>query len=239
MDARFESVRLTHSGSVRVELEYLCPEGYHEAGESWFYVTQQVGPGEGRFDETFRAAIVCDGTTQTLIRKFPPLEGQPWDSKYLPIIEMNLVVRADADPDRTLQAIEIDTFSLHGLDEATLRGDIHITRVRMNDRGALVVRMTYRCPAGWFVNVEDDSDWATLTVRQDGPGWDDVDAWLPLGDDIACDGTLKTLVKRFEGLRQAGLSSAPPVQIQAMMITERPKPHLHVYALDGIATFVR
>ena len=50
---------------------------------------------------------------------------------------MNLVVRANSDPERALQATEVDTFSLHGLEEATRRGDIHINRVRMNDRGAL------------------------------------------------------------------------------------------------------
>ena len=241
IDARFESVRLTRNGSIQVVLEYGCPggQGYQGVpGESWFYVYQQ-GARDASYDSSFGETIVCEGNMQTIVRRFPPLEGEPWDPKLLPIVEMNLVVRASSDPERTLQAMEIDTFSLHGLEEATRRGDIHINRVRMNDRGALVVTMTYRCPKGWFVDVEDDSDWATLTARQDGPGWDDVEAWLPLGDAILCDGTPTTLVKRIEGLRQAGLSPALPTQLEAMMITVKSRTdHLQVYALDGIAMFI-
>ena len=234
-DARFASVRLTPNGSIRVVLKYRCPQGYQGvASESWFYV-EQVDYSD---DLSFGEKILCDGNTQTLVRRFPP-EGQPWDSKLPLRVDMNLFLRATFAPERTLQAIEIDTYSPHGLEEATRPGDIHINRVRMNDRGALVVTMTYRCPTGTFVDVDNDDDWATITVLQGDPqvGYD-VQAYVPLGDDISCDGTQKTLVKRFEGPRQVELSPDLPIQLEALMITvNRPRTR-GVSALEGIALFV-
>ncbi len=239
IDARFDSVRLTPNGSIRVALEYSCPEGYQEPGESWFYVMQQVGAGEGQFDQTFGDSIVCDGNTQTVVRKFPPLEGRPWDPTLFTVVEMNLVVRVNDDPVSTLQGMEVDTFRLHGLEEATRPGDIHINRVRMNERGALVVTMTYRCPKGWFVDVEDDSDWAELSISQGDPSTGSyLNLGAPLGEDILCDGTPTTLVNRIEGARQAGLSADLPTQISALMITVNRFNRSYVYALDGIVLFV-
>ena len=234
-DARFESVRLTPNGGIRVVLEYRCPQGYQGvAGESWFYVEQMDYSDVPSFEEM----IICDGNTQTLVRRFPPegLQGQPWDPKRTVRVEMRLFVRATSDPERPLHAIESDTYSLHGLEEATRPGDIHITRVRMNDRGELVVAMAYRCPRGTFVDVENDNDWATITVLQgDGQVSYDVYTDVPLGDDISCDGTPKTLVKRFEGPRQVELSPDLPIALEALMITVNRQRTRGVSATDGIA----
>lgn len=233
-DARFASVRLTPNGSIRVVLEYRCLQGYQGvAGESWFYVEQ--GPVDYAQVPSFAETIVCDGSTQTLVRRFRLL-GQPWDPKATVRVEMRLFARATSDPERPIHAVESDTYSLHGLDEATRPGDIHITRVRVNDRGVLVVAMTYRCPKGSFVDVENDNDWATITVLQGDPeiGYD-VYTDVPLGDDISCDGTPKTLVKRFEGQRQVELSPDLPIVLEALMITVNRQRTRGVSALDGIA----
>jgi hypothetical protein len=217
--ARFESVGLTSTGSVRVVAEYSCPRGFEPVDwpESFFVVYQQGGSGIPVYDQTLRGSIVCNGETQTLVRRFRPPPGETWNPKLRTHVELRLTVRSSDPNPQTLRVFRADTFTLHGLNEATRRVDIHVERVRLIDN-KLVVAVSYRCPEGWFVDVEDDDDWAYLAGRQDladtGEGFA---FWLPLGDDITCDGTANSVVKRVRDVTQAGFDRQLPLQIEALI----------------------
>jgi hypothetical protein len=220
-DARFDSVRLTSNGSVRVAVEYSCPDGQNFEAVAWpesfLVVYQQGGSGIPVYDQTFQGSIVCNGDTQTLVRRFPPPPGEKWDPRLRTHVELRLTVRSADQSPQTLRVFRADTFSLHGVEEATRRVDIHVTRARLID-DKLVVAVSYRCPEGWFVDVEDDDDWAYLYGRQDltdtGEGFA---FWLPLGNDITCDGTANSVVKRVRDATQAGFDPQLPLQIETLI----------------------
>ena len=164
IDSRFRDVRLKDNGSVRMEVEYKCPGRRGYEADAAGIVAYHIQSSGAYVTDAFRDAIVCDGRMHTFVRRLAPPTGEVWDPKLLLQVGLTLSVRAGSDPDaRTLLTREIDTFVLHREERAKRPGDIHITGARVNDAGALVVAMSYRCPRGWFVDVEDDDDWATLT----------------------------------------------------------------------------
>jgi hypothetical protein len=225
IEARLRTVRLSANGSVQVSFEYRCPgHDYRAVGSPATLLTvyQIEESGHQVYDQkSFRTAVVCDGTMQTLLRRFRPPEGEAFVPELLLTVELNLTVRSDSDlyPGR-LSTGEIDTFSLSAQGGTTLAADIHIEQVRLNDRGKLVVSVSYQCPTGWFVDVEDDSDWADISGGQNKPGTHDVTIWEPLGDDIECDGSSHTIVKRVTDQQHEGFSSAIPIQLEAKMILD-------------------
>jgi hypothetical protein len=218
--AHFESVRMTSKGFVRVVVEYSCPRGQNFEAVGWpetfLVVHQQGGSGIPVYDQTFQGSIVCNGDIQTLVRGFPPPTGETWNPKLRTHVELRLTVRS-SEPPQTLRVSKSDTFTLHALNEATRRVDIHVKRARVIDN-KLVVAVSYRCPEGWFVDVEDDDDWVYLAGRQDladtGEGFA---FWLPLGDDVICDGSVNSVVKRVRDIRQAGFDQQLPLQIEALI----------------------
>jgi hypothetical protein len=101
--------------------------------------------------------------------------------------------------------------------------DLRVQRTRLNDRGRLVVGMSYECPPGYYVDVEEDSDLADVVVEQyDGEDlvWTE---WEPLGDDIVCDGTRHSVVRRLAPRSPDGpLDPALPVVVNTKIIVSGP-----------------
>src|SRR5687767_14828005 len=127
---------MTPRGFVRVAVEYSCPHDQFEAvgwPETFLVVYQQGGSGIPVYDQTFQGSIVCNGDTQTLVRRFPPPLGETWNPKFRTHVELRLTVRSSDPSPRTLRVLRADTFTLHGLNEATRRVDIHVERVRLID----------------------------------------------------------------------------------------------------------
>ena len=96
--------------------------------------------------------------------------------------------------------------------------------------------MTYRCPKGWFVDVEDDSHWATLAqppARQlerhrVAAGADPVVRWSVLGRNV--EGCAKNPAGRLSVGRSCSTSGpsacsrpirASPLPLTANMTAER------------------
>jgi len=239
VDARLRYVRLLANGSVRVAFEYVCPGRYDYRALGFpatlLTVYQIEASGHQVYaQKTFRDAVVCDGTMQTLIRSFRPPEGETFDPALLLTVELDLTVRSDSDPyPGTLRAREVDTFSLTSDGAATRAADLRVEGVRLNDRGMLVFVVSYRCPTGWFVDVADDSDWADIAGVQNRPGLNDPTFWAPLGDDIVCDDASHVIVKRLSDQQGIGFTRSLPVQFEAKMILDEVGSQRYMTSSEG------
>jgi hypothetical protein len=109
---------------------------------------------------------------------------------------------------------------------------MHIRQVRLDDEGRLVVRVSYRCPIGWFVDVANDADWADISGYQNKPDTNDSTFWEPLGDDIMCDNTSRTVVKRISDQQPEGFSLTLPVDIEAKMILNHAAHQGYIYSSE-------
>lgn len=237
IDTRFGGVRLMDNRSVRVSFEYACPSGYEyqALGRPWtmLYVDQ---PADAVVSGTrgFRTEVICDGTRHILVKRLRPPVGDAFDPQLFLIAHLYIGVDSELDPyPGPLLTEEVDTFRFEGIGSATLVADMHIRQVRLNDRGRLVVTVSYRCPTGWFVDVVDDADWADISGRQDKPVANDSTFWEPLGDDIVCDDTSRTLVKRVSDQQPEGFDRTLPIDIRAKMILNGPTGHGYIYSAEG------
>jgi hypothetical protein len=214
-DAEIRSVRLMDSGDVRVEVTYRCDERY---GYGPPRIALHLEP-DGWYDAWAGDGALCDGTAHTLVRRLKALDGQQIGERMVVYVDVS-VADSPSDPyPAGLWAGGSDTYSVEPDGSLGRLADLRVQRTQVNDRGRLVVGMSYECPMGYYVDVEDDSDWADVIVYQ-YDGQDDVwQAWEPLGDDIVCDGTRHSVVRRF---RTAAMDPTLPVVVNTKIIVRGP-----------------
>jgi hypothetical protein len=218
INAEIRSVRLMDSGDVRVEATYHCDERY---GYTPPRITLHLEP--HWYDAWVGDGAICDGTVKTFVRRLKPLEGQQIGERIVVYLNVS-VAESPSDPyPGGLHAGGSDTYSVEADRSLSRLTDLRVQRTRLNDRGRLVVGMSYECPPGYYVDVEDDSDWADIVVSQ----WDGQDrvweAWQPLGDDIICDGSRRSVVRRFPKLsHDRPIDPTLPVRVNTKMYLSSP-----------------
>ena len=193
IDAEIRSVRLMDSGDVRVEVTYRCDERYGDAPP---HISLHIEP-DGYAAAWAGDGAICDGTAHTLVRRLKALDGQQIGERIIVYVDVN-VVDSPSDPyPAGLWAGGSDIYSVEPDGSLSRLIDLRIQRTQVNDRGRLVVGMSYECPPGYGVGA-DDPDWAEVHVyqlrSQDSIAWERIDT---LADDVVCDGTRHTLVKRI------------------------------------------
>jgi hypothetical protein len=203
IDAEIASVRLMENGSVRVEATYHCDERYGYAPPR---ITLHLEP--HWYDEWVGDGVICDGTVKTFVRRLKPLEGQQIGERFVLYINVS-VAESPSDPyPGGLHAGGGDLYSVEPDGSLSRLIDVRIQRMQVNDRGRLVVGMSYECPTGYPVGV-DDPDWADVVMYQ----FTSQDEWViydTLAHDVVCDGTRHTLVRRF---RTTGMDPTQPVLV--------------------------
>lgn len=193
IDAEIRTVRLMDSGDVRVEVKYRCDERYGDAPPRVFLHLEP----DWYYDAWAGDGAICDGTVQTLVGELKPLDGKQIPQRFVVYLDVEVAGSPSNPYPSGLWAGGSDTYSVEPDGSLSRLADLRVQRTRLNDRGRLVVGMSYECPPGYYVDVEDDADWADVVVEQyDGEDlvWTE---WEPLGDDIVCDGTRHSVVRRF------------------------------------------
>jgi hypothetical protein len=188
IDAEIQSVRLMNSGSVRVEFRYRCDERYGPPEELSLHIEPYSH--SAWIDD----GADCDGTVQTVVGNLQPLESKQIGQRFVVYLNVSVADSPSNPYPGLLWAGGSNTYSVESDGSLSRLADLKVQRTRLNDRGRLVVGMSYECPPGYYVDVEDDSDWADVVVYQETGEWE---RWMPLGDDIVCDGTRHTVVRRF------------------------------------------
>ena len=153
---------------------------------------------------------------KTVVGELQPLEGK----QLGPTVVIHLAVSVDDSASNPypggLWAHKSASYSVEADGSLSRRlADVRIQRTRVNDRGRLVVGLSYECSPGYDADVDDRSDWADITVSQDrGPNrvWEHYD-WT-LADDVVCDGTRHAIVRRFAPRSPEGpMRSTRPVNV--------------------------
>jgi hypothetical protein len=239
IEADITSARLMENGSVRVEAMYWCDEGYGSTPPEDRRAKMFFQHPQG-YSETTNDEAICDGTTHTLVKRLRSVDGQEIDER-LPV-SVYFSVEVGHSPSNPypggLSALEADAIWLTGDGATSIMADIELGQLRLNDRGRFVVRLAYQCPTGWYVDSEDDVDWADIELRQIRSRDTSWDAWRTLAYDIVCDGTLHTVVKR---IRAAPRSRPPigldrPVFVTAKIIIDGPAGEPNVSAYDSLTS---
>ena len=221
IDAEIVSARLMDSGDVRVEVTYRCDKRY---GYGPPRITLHLEP--HWYDAWVGDGAICDGTVQTLVRRLKPRDGQQMGQGFV----LYLDVSVDDSPSNPypggIWGGGSDSYAVNADESLSRLADLRIQRTRLNDRGRLVVGMSYECPPGYYVDVESDSDLADIVVYQ-YDGQDIVwERWMPLGDDIVCDGTRHSVVKRFRTTatfwRDDSMDPGLPVVVNTKIMTNGP-----------------
>jgi hypothetical protein len=201
IDAEIRSVRLRDSGNVRVEVKYRCDERYGDA-------PPRISVRVSHFDSWTGDGAICDGTAHTVVRLLKPLEGQQLGEGFLVSVEVTVADSPSNPYPGGLWAGDRDEYSVEPDGSLRRLTDLRIQRTRVNDRGRLVVGMSYECPTGMGVGVEDP-DWADVVMYQGQDEWVIYDT---LAHDVVCDGTRHTLVRRF---RAGPMDPTQPVSVNA------------------------
>jgi hypothetical protein len=216
IDAEIRTVRLMDSGDVRVEVKYRCDERYGDAPPR---ISLHFEP-DGYAASWFGDGAICDGTAQTLVGELKPLDGQQTPERFRVYVSVYVADSPSNPYPGGLQGGGWDTYSVEPDGSVSRVADLRVQRTRLNDRGRLVVGMSYECPPGYRVHVEEDWDLALVEVYQDtgeGTAWDG-DAQT-LGYDIVCDGTRNSIVKRFRttagGWHPNSIDPGLPVTVNA------------------------
>jgi hypothetical protein len=238
VDVRHLHVRWMDNSGVRVAFAYRCPGGYgyRPVGPPGTeLLVSQFQPSEVYSQKTYRSDVVCDGTTRRVVRNVRPPAGERFLPAYLLHVDVDLNVRSPSAPyPGILSGREFDTVSISSSGTATLAADMRLGQVRASQSGRrIVVGVSYHCPNGWFVDVQDDVDWADISGGQDRTGASDVGFWAPLGDDVVCDGTEHTIVKRINPQGGARWSPSLPVELQAKMILRNAGASDSIWSYEG------
>lgn len=206
IDSKLRSVELTPGGAVRVAFQYHCPAGSDYRARQ----ATDVAVGEKQSStfarRPFRRAVTCDGSEHILVKMIPPPAGDAWGPGIL-WVRVQILVRSASDRSQSLSANERRSFFFGDSGKLRLASETHVAQARVDDRGRLVIGVRYLCPQDWYVDVDDDSDWADITAYQRRPGRPALKLWEPIGNDVVCDGSWRTIVKRLTP--EERLSEAP------------------------------
>ena len=193
---RIASLQVFDDGRARIAFEYTCPDYDYEALET-IAAVGQVKPGglHPGASIPFGDEVVCDGTTQRLVKTLRSTSGEPYDPALSSSAAVSFSISSDSDPwPGRLYGSANDRFLPGG---ARLHFDIRFRRVWVNDLGHVKTRFTYTCPTG---TVYDEEDLDTVKIRwgqvtSEGQPGGGIGQSRTLAYDLVCDDTMHTVVK--------------------------------------------
>ena len=203
---RVARVEILSGGKARVTFRVTCPAYAYQVHEATVYVGQadSLPSPSPAGSTTFSDNVICDGTTQRLVKTVLSTTGRPFDPSLPAFARLDLALSSETDPyPGYFHANDWARFLPGGAREA----DVTIERVWVNDRGWVKTRFTYYCPTGQVFDEDDDDiieiQWGQfLPTHAVGHG-------ETLWSDLICDGTPHTLLKSEGG----GYSPAYPVEV--------------------------
>lgn len=231
IDAGFRSVRLISNGSVRVLAEYTCPDGYAAAHEGTRLLVYQMQHTQVYASKVFDNQVICDGTPQTVAKRVHPPEGRFY-RRFLLDVELDLYAKSGADSYPYLWTREFETNRIAPGGEAGRVADIRLGQVRLNAREELIVGVEYECPAGWYVDSEDDIDWADISGGQQTSNGAEIHFFETLVFDITCDDQAHTIVKRIS--TNELVSREFPLRVEAKMILRERGTQRRIHADEAL-----
>jgi hypothetical protein len=215
VDSKLRSVELIPGGAVRVAVQYRCPGGSDYRARAATNVTVGEEESSTSAQRPFKRAVTCDGSEHILTKTIPPPAGEAWGPGIL-WVRVQFIVRSASNwSEGALSAIERRSFFFGDSGRIRPASQTHIAQARVDDRGRLVIGVHYLCPQDWYVDVDDDAHWAErITAYQHRP-WPALKLWEPIGNDVVCDGSSRTIVKR---LNPEGRLSEGPIIVFADVI---------------------